>query len=197
LDDPYGSMKDFRRLYCTEGPYHRRAVGFRSWFLRDNYAALAAETRATDEVLDLGCGEGCLGELLQVRRLVGVDHSEQALALNRQLFPGVYHDLLLADLRDLEQLPLPRPGFDVVVCSLTLMYVARRDLDGCLAQIRRLLRAGGQFVFSYPTVSRYRAANPTADDGGDNANDGREPEHRHHDPGDIGADHDDIAVGEV
>jgi SAM-dependent methyltransferase len=162
--DRYRSMKDFGRIYSTEGAYHQQATGFKAWFLADNYVAIAAQARPEDEVLDLGCGEGCLGELLKVRRLVGVDNSEQALELNRELYPDVYHQLLRGDLRALDTLPLERPGFDLVACSLTLMYVATPDLPRCLQEVQRLLRPGGRFVFSYPTVSQYRAANPTADE---------------------------------
>ena len=162
--DRYRSMKDFGRIYSTEGAYHQQATGFKAWFLADNYRAIAADARPEDEVLDLGCGEGCLGELLKVRRLVGVDNSEAALALNRELYPDVYHQLVRGDLRALGELPLERPGYDLVACSLTLMYVAASDLPGCLAEVRRFLRPGGRFVFSYPTVSQYRAANPTADE---------------------------------
>jgi SAM-dependent methyltransferase len=162
--DRYRSMKDFGRIYSTEGAYHQQATGFKAWFLSDNYQAIAQQARPDDEVLDLGCGEGCLGEQLEVKRLVGVDNSEHALELCRELYPGVYHDLLRGDLRSLDELQLPRPGFDLVTCSLTLMYVAQPDLPRCLTEVRRLLRPGGRFVFSYPTVSQYREANPTADE---------------------------------
>jgi SAM-dependent methyltransferase len=162
--DHYGNMKDFGRLYRTEGAYHHRAGGFKAWFLGDNYQAIAAEARPEDDTLDLGCGEGCLGELLRVRRLVGVDSSPRALELSTEIFPGVYDQLLRGDLRALGELPLERPGFDLVTCSLTLMYVAAPDLPACLEEVRRFLRPGGRFVFSYPTVSEHRAANPSADE---------------------------------
>ena len=155
-------MKDFRQIYRDEGPYHHQARGFRAWFLADNYARLAETCRAEHEVLDLACGEGCLAPHLGVRRLWGLDHSSEAIDWNRRLYPGAYHALLLADMRSLAEVELPRPGFHRVVCSLALMYLEPAELDTCLAEVRRLLHPGGALVFTYPTVSRFRAPSRTS-----------------------------------
>lgn len=155
-------MKDFRRVYDEEGAYHREASGFRRWFLQANYEAIGEACRGRENVLDLACGEGCLSEHLESARLWGIDHSERALALNAALYAGRYERLIAADLRELGALDLPRPGFDAVVCSLSLMYLQQGELCACLDQIVGLLRPGGIFVFSYPTVSRHRAPSPEA-----------------------------------
>jgi SAM-dependent methyltransferase len=160
--DPYATMKDFRRIYEQEGAYHQRATGFRGWFLEDNYRALAAECGPADRVLDLACGEGCLAPHVPGRTLVGVDYSEVALQLNRELHPGVYAELIVGDLRRLDALPLGRGSFDTAVCSLSLMYLVGEDLRGCLRAVRALLRPGGAFAFTYPAVHALRPANDTA-----------------------------------
>lgn len=160
--DPYAAMKDFRRIYEEQGAYHQHAVGFRAWFLEDNYRALAGECAAGARVLDLACGEGCLAPYLPGRTLVGVDYSEVALDLNRRLFPGAYDELLVGDLRRLEALPLAAGSFDAVLCSLSLMYLVDDDLVRCLRAVCRLLRPGGAFAFTYPAVHALRPANATA-----------------------------------
>ena len=158
----YGEMKDFRAIYRRQGAYHAGAEGFDGWFLRDNYAALAAACQPHHRVLDLACGEGCLGARLEVAHLAGVDYSEQALRLCAELHPGRYHELAPGDLRHLDRLDLPRRSFHRVLCSLSLMYLLPDDLDPALTQIRRFLVEGGLFAFTYPTVSAARPPNPTA-----------------------------------
>lgn len=158
----YEKMKDFKAIYRTEGAYHAQASGFRAWFLRDNYAAIAEECGKDDAVLDLACGEGCLGPYLDVKWLVGMDYSEEALRLNRELYPDVYDELVLGDLRVLGELNLPRSSFDVVTCSLSLMYLVGQDLDQCLREVWRFLLPGGCFVCTYPTVGPYRKGSPEA-----------------------------------
>jgi SAM-dependent methyltransferase len=55
-----------------------------------------------------------------------------------------------------EDLPLPDAGFDAVVVSLALCSV--RDQPAALAEIRRVLRPGGQFRFLEHVRARRRAA---------------------------------------
>lgn len=158
----YESMKDFKTIYMQKGAYHQNSTGFKAWFLRDNYIALANECHEEDTVLDLACGEGCLGEYLHVKWLVGIDYSKKALALNQELYPNVYNELYLGDLRHLENVPLSRTFFTVVVCSLSLMYLLQNDLRKCLREIYYFLVQGGHFICTYPTVGPYRKSSPEA-----------------------------------
>jgi len=158
----YKNMKDFKTIYQQEGAYHYHASGFKSWFLRDNYLAIAKECQKDDTVLDLACGEGCLGKYVDVFRLVGVDYSEEALCLNRKLYPNVYDELYLGDLRSLEKLEIARSSFTVVVCSLSLIYLLQDDLRKCLKDVYGFLVSGGYFICTYPTVGPYRNSSPEA-----------------------------------
>jgi SAM-dependent methyltransferase len=157
MDGNPTKMKDFRAIYRTDGPYHHTARGFRSWFLQDNYNAIAAECREHDRVLDLACGEGCLGRHLNVAWLAGVDYSADALRLNRELHPRTYDQLLLGDLRSLDTVGFELGSFSIVVCSLSLMYLFADELAKCLRDVHGLLSSGGSFVCTYPTVGPHRA----------------------------------------
>ncbi len=53
-----------------------------------------------------------------------------------------------------ERLPFAADSFDSVVTTLTLCMV--KDLDSVVAEIRRVLRPGGQFLFYEHVVSRDR-----------------------------------------
>ena len=96
------------------------------------------------DVLDLGCGTGILSrELLAwgAKRVWGVDPSERMLALARREVPEVTFAPGTA-----EAIPHDDATFDLVASSLVLHYV--RDLAPAFAEVRRVLRPGGHFVFS-------------------------------------------------
>ncbi len=158
----YARFKDFKTIYKTQGAYHYHSNGFKLWFLKDNYQAIADECNKSDSVMDLACGEGCLGSYLDVSHLEGVDYSEEALNLNRQLYPGVYDKLHLGDLRYLDKLSIPLESFTVAACSLSLMYLTPEDLDKCLHDIYGLLKSKGIFVCTYPTVGPNRKGSTEA-----------------------------------
>ncbi len=155
-------MKNFDEAYCADGAYHHHAAGFRGWFLDDNYRSISARIGSAKRILDLGCGEGSLSSYIPDAELVGVDYSKTALSLNAEIFPGRYASLLQGRLQDVGHMGLETDGFDGAVCSLTLMYLADNDLRDCLVAVHRLLKSGGRFVVTYPTVGTLRRPNPEA-----------------------------------
>ena len=96
------------------------------------------------QVLDAACGTGRHAEVLveQGNRVIGVDLSTAMLDVARSKLKEK------ADLRlgDLLRLPLEVAEVDAAVCSLALTYLA--DLRPALAELRRVLRPGGQLVLS-------------------------------------------------
>ncbi|GAA0481666.1 hypothetical protein Ade02nite_57170 [Paractinoplanes deccanensis] len=96
-------------------------------------------------VLDLACGHGRVSRELAARgaEVTGVDVSAALLAKARELGPPAVH-YVLADAARMDV--LPAGAFDTVVCNFGLSDID--DLDGALAEVGRLLRAGGSFVFS-------------------------------------------------
>lgn len=95
-------------------------------------------------VLDAGCGDGFLLERLASRRpdldLVGVDMSPEELACARQRLPS-NGSLIEATL---DAVPLPDGSIDAVLSHMVLMLIT--DIDPVLAELRRLLRPGGELV---------------------------------------------------
>jgi 2-polyprenyl-3-methyl-5-hydroxy-6-metoxy-1,4-benzoquinol methylase len=72
-------------------------------------------------VLDVGCGSGRLFKLYQqhgVETILGIDISEQALAIARQRFPQIptLHG-------PLEELKLPAERFDLAICNRVLQHI--------------------------------------------------------------------------
>jgi SAM-dependent methyltransferase len=108
-----------------------------------------AALRPGERALDLGAGTGAVAE--QAARtvgprgdVVGVDLSAAMLALARQRAEA----LGLANLRYVEgrgeALPAADDAFDVVLASLSLMYVI--DRAAAAREIARVLRPGGRLV---------------------------------------------------
>ncbi len=103
------------------------------------------------DVLDLGCGTGlfavALAQQMEVRRLVGVDLSAQMLekASARKIYSRLEQRDLLAMMHD-----EPADSYDLVAATDVFIYFS--DLEGLVAQTRRLLRPGGVFAFSVESL---------------------------------------------
>lgn len=99
-------------------------------------------------VLDVGCGNGFLAGQFLGRGcpVVGVDLSQQGVALARKTYPEARFEVLPADERVLENLK-ERP-FDLVISTEVVehLYAPRPFVKGCHAA----LRPGGRFICSTP-----------------------------------------------
>ena len=96
------------------------------------------------KILCAGCGSGeeC-GHMqeLGAGEIIGVDVSAKLLELARRSHPGI--KFIEADIETLE---LESNYFDLVYSSLVMHYMP--DWKTALANINRMLKAGGRFIFS-------------------------------------------------
>jgi len=106
-------------------------------------------------VLDLGCAGGFMAEALAARgaHVTGIDPARHAIAAARAHAATGGHDIGY-HVGVGEALPYPPAGFDAVVCVDVLEHA--RDLDRVLAEVARVLRPGGMFLFD--TINRTRVA---------------------------------------
>ncbi|MDX8049808.1 class I SAM-dependent methyltransferase [Lentzea sp. BCCO 10_0798] len=122
-----------------------------AYYERPAMLALAGDV-AGRRLLDAGCGAGPLFAALRERGAVvsGVDVSA-GMVEQARLRLGAGADVQVADLDG----PLPFPGseFDDVIASLVLHYL--EDWGTALAEVRRVLRAGGRLIVSvnHPTAA--------------------------------------------
>lgn len=103
------------------------------------------------DVLDLGCAGGFMAEAMALRgaNVTGIDPA--AAAINAARHHACETGLHIGyDVGVGEALPYDAAGFDAVVCVDVLEHVA--DLDLVLAQVARVLRPGGLFLFD--TINR-------------------------------------------
>jgi enediyne biosynthesis protein CalE5 len=127
---------------------YRREIDQRFAPVVDHVVARAAFT-AGQHVLDLGTGTGAVAErVAQVvgpqGQVVGVDLSPDMLAFaQRRVAAGGLTNVRLCEGRA-ESLPAEDATFDVVVASLSLMYVL--DRAAAAREIARVLRPRGRLV---------------------------------------------------
>lgn len=144
--DAARAAEDFLRAFHDRMP-GRQSKGTEAAPTRDgrtSYEVLAERVAGARRVLDLGCADGALLELLAGRGAevpAGVDLSEGELALARRR-PA----LAGADLRQgrAQELPFADGSFDAVVSHMALMLMS--DADRVVAEAARVLAPGGTFA---------------------------------------------------
>ena len=121
-----------------------------------------ASLRPGERVLDLGTGTGAVAVRAAVAvgaagSVVGIDISQEMLRQARQATASL--DLQNVDFTEgrAEAIPAEAATFDVVLASLSLMFVI--DRAAAAREIARVLRPGGRFVaaiWSRSGIQRYR-----------------------------------------
>ena len=109
---------------------------------------------ASAELLDLGVGGGRTTAHLapRVRRYVALDYSPAMIDAAKRRFAGFDYAFVLGDAR---ALTFGDATFDVALFSHNgLDYVDHDDRLRVLAEVRRVLRPGGRFVFSTHNLAR-------------------------------------------
>lgn len=98
-------------------------------------------------VLDLGVGAGRTTRHLagRCRRYVGIDFAPEMVAECRRAFPGV--DIRQGDARDLGDFPDSHADF-ILFSFNGIDSLGLADRSRVLCEVRRVLKPGGQFLFS-------------------------------------------------
>lgn len=104
-----------------------------------------------ESVLDLGTGTGAVAQQAAATvgpsgRVIAVDISAEMLALARQRLSCLGLDNVTVREGRAESIPVDDDTFDVVLASLSMMYVI--DRETAAREIARTLRPGGRFVAS-------------------------------------------------
>ncbi len=134
----------------NDAMYHRHPTpyqGLAGMIERARLKLVARWVRSVDgrRVLDLGCGEGPLRDLLEPSlHVVGVDISIDSLRTARR--DGDHPSLIQAD--GTVALPFADGAFDMVVCSEMLEHVTAPA--SVLAELRRVCSPNGRVILTVP-----------------------------------------------
>ncbi|MEY2453981.1 MAG: hypothetical protein QOD92_3555 [Acidimicrobiaceae bacterium] len=93
-----------------------------------------------DSVLDIGCGEGQISRLVHASRVVGVDPTWAQLDVAKQRGGRPAYARAGA-----AALPIASSTFEAAVACLVFEHI--RDVDDAIAEVARVLKPGGRFVF--------------------------------------------------
>lgn len=106
------------------------------------------------KLLDLGCGIGQYSEYFSGKgfEVVAGDISERALAYLSQKDP----EIKTVALDMTEPLPFNDNSFDVVFANLSIHFFSEKDTEGLIAEVKRILKAGGIFVGSCNSSKAYK-----------------------------------------
>lgn len=134
--------------------YYRRA----SWLalLRALEVVVCRQfaSRLEAPVLDLGCGDGFVFRLaFPETPATGIDLSEAGIAKARE--NGRYQEALVADAR---RLPFAASSFGGVFSNCAVEHM--EEVETVLAEVGRVLRPGGRFLFTVPSPLGDRWAYP-------------------------------------
>ncbi|HDQ99983.1 MAG TPA: class I SAM-dependent methyltransferase [candidate division WOR-3 bacterium] len=141
-------FREFARHYDR---FMGHYVDYRSWV---NYVERIFERFKVvpETVLDVACGTGIPSLLLARRgcRVIGVDRSEEMLAVLRAKVNGLPVTTLRADITDFA---LPEPVDAAISLYDSINYLlAEEDLVRCFTCVHRALNTGGVFVFDMNTL---------------------------------------------
>jgi 2-polyprenyl-3-methyl-5-hydroxy-6-metoxy-1,4-benzoquinol methylase len=153
-------MKEIEfKKYKQRGAYHWRQVSRnpfkRQPFVHGRYLKMvnlvqdnAGQPLSGKTVLDIGCGDGVLTNMLAKKGMLasGVDFSAEAIqfALDKSDAP------IKPDFRQgsAYELPWPNQTFDVVVSSDVIEHL--KDVPHYLEEIKRVVKVGGVVIISTP-----------------------------------------------
>ena len=131
-----------------ERPHRVRLSALFDAEIRPHYERFraAADIRADDRVLDIGCGTGestrDAARAATRGSVVGVDVSEPLLDLARELSAGL--DNVAYELGDAQSHPFPGAHFDLCISRFGTMFFA--DARVAFSNIGRAIRTGGRLV---------------------------------------------------
>lgn len=110
-------------------------------------------------VLELGCGTGCMTELLAEKGydMIGVDMSDEMLSLAIQKREKSGHDILYLhqDMREFELYGTVRAV--VSVCDSVNYLLEDEDVLACFRLVNNYLDPNGIFMFDFNTKYKYEA----------------------------------------
>ncbi len=100
------------------------------------------------EVLELYCGAGYFSRRLAAlgAKVTAIDPSERLIGIAKEIEKREDSAITYAVAEPIDLSVIDESSFDDIVCNMGLMMA--RDINGIVAELARLVRLGGRFIFS-------------------------------------------------
>lgn len=100
-----------------------------------------------DVVLDVGCGEGFITNLIKphCKKIIGIDYSEEAIAIAKASYSDI--DLLQMTATRLD---FENQSFEKILCLELFEHLTILQVHKCLKEAYRILKKGGMIIGSTP-----------------------------------------------
>lgn len=95
-------------------------------------------------VVDCACGEGDGTKMLAGKKIIGVDIDRKKIETAKQLSDNMFI------VGSVCNLPLQSSSVDIFICSETLEHLDARESELAVAEIIRVMRAGGCLCITVP-----------------------------------------------
>ncbi len=116
------------------------------WNIWAEFSIFRKFIRDRDKILDAGCGNGRLIELLRNKKIdyTGIDFSEGLIEIAKKKYPG--YKFLVGNILSL---PFPDNYFDVVLSVAVLHHIPSNNLRmKAIQEARRVLKKNGKFILT-------------------------------------------------
>ncbi len=142
------------KINIYPGPYHwylgrfykrkyEEAANLAKGFLKKSFA-----------VLDIGCGDGRMEELLapSAKHIIGIDNQERPLQFARMLVTRKN----VTFKRSGKKFPAANNTIDAVVCFDVIEHIRPNELKSFLREVKRVLKKKGLFILTTPNTKELR-----------------------------------------
>ena len=136
------------------GPYH--------WYLGRFYTRKYEEAAGLAKkflkksmiVLDVGCGDGRMEELLapSVKKIIGVDNQKRPLEFAKLLVTKTNVEFRLSG----KTLPVENGSMDAVMCFDVIEHITLNSVSSFVKDIKRVLKKNGTFIVTTPNRKELR-----------------------------------------
>ncbi|MGP8215700.1 MAG: class I SAM-dependent methyltransferase [Bacteroidia bacterium] len=109
----------------------------------------AKENKVKGKIIDLGCGPGQTTRFLYeqgMKNIIGTDISSGMIQKAKSLNPGIEFEVA-----DMLKLAYPDKSFGSAIAFYAIVHFTEAELKTAFSEVRRILKDGGQFLFSFHT----------------------------------------------